>query len=755
MAERRRLLSACAMSLVVALTWLRCGRAEQVSFPREFLPPDASVVAHLWANVDPTPDKEWVVACNRPAAHEPHEVVVLGRRGDGWVTLLRALTSGLGILELEPRDLDADGVLEVIVWSETEDAELFETLAFVDGRLRLLKGLDVDGVWRGAEAGGFFDVDGDRELEFVIAEMVPGYLTAMHPGRKRVFSPYDAPETSDLDVRFYRFVKGSPVLYFPPARAVPTGLNRGLVSGYSRSRQAAAAAVGVLGVGECLPRLLTLLTDREEHVAWTAAQALGRLGGPLAIAALIGALQDNRPLVVQEVAVVLSRLTDEDAVRAVLELRGSADPYLRSIVVDVLARQGGPEAMEALRAYLHDETAWVSEAAQEALRRLEGGEAPAPEPADDDEDYDRWPAVVRHLLRTGGPDAVVALRRLLADADRLAGRGVTVAHAARWALVELGQPDAQALVLELSRAGDGAATLRLAESDDPLARREVLRALREGDPETYDAREWGETMLPDSAWGPGEGWFRKTARQVGEAAVPILIARLKEVAPWERTGAPFSEGEERGSIAIAAAHCLRELGAVEAIPALLEVAASHPNRTAREVATWAVVALRRQDADADRPLFRPLEQKPLSDYLGPGGPWTMVASLAADLDSDPEAELIVAYRHTGMSDPCDRRVEHIACLDWQAGRYVRAATTEYSARALGSLRAMKSGLDGGPLIVATSEWGINHESTVLQWQGGTLRSLGSIAFDGHLRAWRPPGTRRPGPPSWPGSASAW
>ena len=53
---------------------------------------------------------------------------------------------------------------------------------------------------------------------------------------------------------------------------------------------------------------------------------------------------------------------------------------------------------------------------------------------------------------------------------------------------------------------------------------------------------------------------------------------------------------------------------------------------------------------------------PMAAYLGPGGPWQVVDYAIADLDSDPEAEFVIAYRPDwdGAPETC---VEAIVGLD--------------------------------------------------------------------------------------------
>ena len=523
--------------------------------PPELLPRSTSVDGQVQANVDPTPEKEWLVACNGPAMVSQHFVVVLRKTADRWIKLQQVQVQGGGISRLECRELDGDGMLEVIVWSDSEDGWGFDTLDSVDGRLHLVEGLDFSDVWEGTEADGFFDLDGDGKLELVATAMIPGYLTAMYPTRKWAFSPNHAPETSDRDVRIYRFVKGSPVLYFPPPTVIPRGLNAGLVSGYPESRRAAAAAAGVLGVSETLPRLLALLRDPQEQVACAAVQALARIGGPLAVAGVAAARDD--------------------------------------------ARQA------------------VAEAARMARSERDGD------------------ALLRPLVPPTPP------------------------------------------VTQLAPTG-------------------ALGALRARPPDEEDADAWGATVPPDWPGGPGEGWFRKTARRLGQPAIPVLLSRLKEVGPCDPESERHAAGYQCGCVAIASAHALREMGAVEAIPDLLQVSASHPHRVAREVAAWAVVALRRQGSDPNEPLFRQIEQKPLADYLGPGGPWRVVRLAVGNLDRDPEAELVIAYRglEPGGPDALEWEVRRVAVLDWREGKYALGNSLDYHVLHSVSLRLQDLNGDG-------------------------------------------------------------
>jgi HEAT repeat protein len=106
---------------------------------------------------------------------------------------------------------------------------------------------------------------------------------------------------------------------------------------------------------------------------------------------------------------------------------------------------------------------------------------------------------------------------------------------------------------------------------------------------------WGDYHETEGGNELVEGWFAVASRRLGKATVPILVARLLEGVSSPKQQ-PEAEGGPAYPAALCAPQCLWRLGAAEAIPALLEAAAQHPDRYVRESAAWAVAALRMEAA---------------------------------------------------------------------------------------------------------------------------------------------------------------
>lgn len=89
-----------------------------------------------------------------------------------------------------------------------------------------------------------------------------------------------------------------------------------------------------------LPRLQTLLGDRDIALRVEAARALGRLGFPDALPALIAALTDAEKGVRCEVAKALGHFQDAAAVRALVQALTDAEAHVRRQAVDALSAIG-------------------------------------------------------------------------------------------------------------------------------------------------------------------------------------------------------------------------------------------------------------------------------------------------------------------------------------------------------------------------------------------------------------------------------
>src|SRR5207302_1084566 len=80
-------------------------------------------------------------------------------------------------------------------------------------------------------------------------------------------------------------------------------------------------ALGSIGSKQAVPRLLELLSTRDEALASEAILALGRIGDPAAVQPVLEKLRSTQNLAVQKCAVeALGRMGDDTAVEAMVEL---------------------------------------------------------------------------------------------------------------------------------------------------------------------------------------------------------------------------------------------------------------------------------------------------------------------------------------------------------------------------------------------------------------------------------------------------
>ena len=86
------------------------------------------------------------------------------------------------------------------------------------------------------------------------------------------------------------------------------------------------------------------------------------------------ALSDPAPVVRRETAFVLGELGGETAISALGRLAADSNADVRLIAVDALAKIGGPQAVQALVQTSHDDNELVRARAVHALGRLARGE---------------------------------------------------------------------------------------------------------------------------------------------------------------------------------------------------------------------------------------------------------------------------------------------------------------------------------------------------------------------------------------------
>ncbi|MDH4138381.1 MAG: HEAT repeat domain-containing protein [Anaerolineae bacterium] len=102
---------------------------------------------------------------------------------------------------------------------------------------------------------------------------------------------------------------------------------------------------------------------------------------PAHLAQLLEALSDSAPVVRRETAFVLGELGGETAISALGRLATDPNADVRLIAVDALAKIGGPRVVQALAQTTHDDSELVRARAVHALGRLaRGEEGPGVEP---------------------------------------------------------------------------------------------------------------------------------------------------------------------------------------------------------------------------------------------------------------------------------------------------------------------------------------------------------------------------------------
>ena len=95
---------------------------------------------------------------------------------------------------------------------------------------------------------------------------------------------------------------------------------------------------------------------------------------PANLAQLLEALSDPAPVVRREMAFVLGELGGETAISTLSRLAADPNADLRLIAVDALAKIGGPRAVQVLSQTTHDDNELVRARAVHALGQLARGE---------------------------------------------------------------------------------------------------------------------------------------------------------------------------------------------------------------------------------------------------------------------------------------------------------------------------------------------------------------------------------------------
>jgi HEAT repeat protein len=141
---------------------------------------------------------------------------------------------------------------------------------------------------------------------------------------------------------------------------------------------AAVAALGNIGDTEAVDSLTALLGDDSWLLRKSIVDSLVKIGDSQAVDPLISLLGDENYRVRQGAANGLGKLGDQRAVEPLLKaLETERERDVRNAEVWALGELGGPEAIEGLRRISTDmeEYRYVRAAAEEALKKIEGGEA--------------------------------------------------------------------------------------------------------------------------------------------------------------------------------------------------------------------------------------------------------------------------------------------------------------------------------------------------------------------------------------------
>ena len=120
---------------------------------------------------------------------------------------------------------------------------------------------------------------------------------------------------------------------------------------------------------EALDPLIDALGSRKKGIRLHAATLLGAINDPKAIPALIDTLKDNNKLVRREASTALSRM-GEPAVDPLIETLDDEDWRVRGAAAWALGNLGDEKAIPALENLLDDESGFVKQGAQSAIKSI-------------------------------------------------------------------------------------------------------------------------------------------------------------------------------------------------------------------------------------------------------------------------------------------------------------------------------------------------------------------------------------------------
>jgi len=155
-------------------------------------------------------------------------------------------------------------------------------------------------------------------------------------------------------------------------------INLLLMHNNASERGKAALKLGEIGDVRAVEPLIKALEDGDRKMLWQAAWALGEIGDARAVEPLIRVLKVQFPVdqeLLRESVLALVKIGAHAVEPLIIVLREDADVLTRSLAAQILGQIGDTRAVEPLTEALKDREEHVRKAAEEALFRLELGEA--------------------------------------------------------------------------------------------------------------------------------------------------------------------------------------------------------------------------------------------------------------------------------------------------------------------------------------------------------------------------------------------
>jgi HEAT repeat protein len=155
-------------------------------------------------------------------------------------------------------------------------------------------------------------------------------------------------------------------------------INLLLMHNNASERGKAALKLGEIGDARSVEPLIKALEDGDRKMPWKAAWALGEIGDTRAVEPLIRVLKVQFPVdqeLLRQSVLALVKIGAQAVESLIIVLREGADVLTRSLAAQILGQIGDTRAVEPLTEALKDNEEHVRKAAEEALLRLELGEA--------------------------------------------------------------------------------------------------------------------------------------------------------------------------------------------------------------------------------------------------------------------------------------------------------------------------------------------------------------------------------------------